>query len=67
MGFEYTCSCIRMGTLGFRANMNYDIARKLVIDMNSITNYIDESGILITSDIIKSGITKTQLYVLVLD
>lgn len=30
--------------------------------MNSITNYIDESGILITSDIIKSGITKTQLY-----
>ena len=35
--------------------------------MNSITNYIDESGILITFDIIKSGITKTQLYVLVLD
>lgn len=42
------------------------LARKFVIDMNSITNYIDESGILITSDIIKSGITKTQLYDLVL-
>lgn len=26
---EYTCSCIRMGTLRFRANMNYDISTKV--------------------------------------
>lgn len=29
MGFEYTCSCIRMGTLDIRANMNYDISTKV--------------------------------------
>ena len=29
MGFEYTCSCICVGTLDFRANMNYYISTKV--------------------------------------
>lgn len=38
------------------------LARKLVIAMDTITKHIDETGMLITADVLKAGFTKTQLY-----
>lgn len=46
----------------FRANISYHISTKVGDIMNSITDYIDDSGILVTADVVKAGIPKTQLY-----
>lgn len=46
----------------FRANVAYNISTKVGGKMNKIVNFVDDSGILFTKDVIKAGYSKTQLY-----